>query len=441
MNPVTSVRDLEPAASVFRSRSRSRSRSRRWRGLLWLVALAAAGGVLPASAQCEGESQLKLPRGFCASVFADGLGQPRHMAVQDNGDVYVMRRGAPTLALRDEDGDGRADRHATFGEYQGTGIAIYAGHLYLGHDGGVVRYRLSDTLVPPGPAEVIVEGLRAEGQHAAKALAFDDEGGLYVSIGAPSNACQQRTRAAGAPGLDPCPQREKNAGIWRFDAGRTNQRQDDGERYATGIRHAVAMSWRGGANRLYAMQHGRDQLHQLWPERYDAQQGRQLPAEELLAIDRGDDFGWPYCYFDPFKDARMLAPEYGGDGEQMARCEDFERPVAAFAAHMAPNGMLFYQGEAFPSRYRQGVFVAFHGSWNRSPRQKGYDVRFLPLTDDDRTGEAEVFASGFAGRELIRSPSQAEHRPVGLAQDVSGAILVSDDAGGYIWRIHYEDPQ
>ena len=432
MNSGTSVASFEAGAVA---------RRRRWlHGVLWLsVVLAAGAWVLPVSAQCRGESALELPHGFCATVFAEGLGRARHMAVRDNGDVYVMRLGAPAMALRDEDGDGRADRRETFGEYQGTGIAIHDGHLYLGHDGGVVRYRLSDALVPQGPPEVIVDGLRAEGQHAAKSLAFDDEGGLYVSIGAPSNACQRRMRTAGSPGLDPCPQRVDNAGIWRFDAGRRNQRQDDGERYAAGIRHAVAMRWRGEEDRLYAVQHGRDQLHQLWPDRYDQQQGRRLPAEELLAIDRGDDFGWPYCYFDGFKNRRMLAPEYGGDGEQTtARCEGFERPVAAFAAHMAPNGMLFYDGEVFPQRYRRGVFVAFHGSWNRSPRQKGYDVRFLPLTEDGRAGEAEVFAGGFAGREPIRSPSQAEHRPVGLAQDAAGALLVSDDAGGHIWRIHYD---
>ena len=163
----------------------------------------------------------------------------------------------------------------------------------------------------------------------------------------------------------------------------------------------------------------------------------ELPAEELQEIEQGADYGWPYCYFDPLLNRRVEAPEYGGDGRAVANCAGYARPVATFPAHYAPLDLLFYSGTQFPAEYRNGAFVAFHGSWNRSPLpQAGYNVMFQPLNENVSTGTAHVFADGFAGTPQP-SPGNAQHRPVGLAEGPDGSLYVSDDSGGRIWKISF----
>jgi glucose/arabinose dehydrogenase len=288
---------------------------------------------------------------------------------------------------------------------------------------------------------VIVTGFPDQRQHADKPIAFDDAGGLYVNVGAPSNACQVQTRTRGSPGRDPCPQRQRHAGIWRFEDAKPGQTQAEGERYATGIRQCVAMAWNREADALFAVQHGRDQLHSLWPEHFTVEDNARLPAEEFLLVERGSDFGWPYGYWDPFQEKRVLAPEYGGDGEKVGRCGQFDEPLLAFPAHWAPNDLMFYTGTQFPLRYRGGAFIAFHGSWNRAPLpQAGFTVVFVPFADGRPTGEWEIFADGFAGREVVARPSDARCRPMGLAQAPDGALLVSDSQRGRIWRVVSERP-
>jgi glucose/arabinose dehydrogenase len=264
-----------------------------------------------------------------------------------------------------------------------------------------------------------------------------------VNFGSRTNSCQQEDRRDRSPGVDPCVELERRAGIWRFDANRTGQAATSGERWATGIRNAVAIG-ADGSGQLWAAQHGRDQLLQNWAPMYDAEKSAELPAEELLKVDRGDDFGWPYCYFDHAQRQRVLAPEYGGDGgREVGRCADKEPPVVAFPGHWAPNALVFYGGSQFPARYRGGAFIAFHGSWNRAPLpQQGYRIAFVPPPVgqsggalDGRAG-FETFAEGFVDG-TIQQPTQAEYRPSGLAVAPDGALFITDDKGGRIWRVVY----
>lgn len=392
------------------------------------------------------ETGLVLPEGFSATVFADRLGVARHIAVRDNGDVYIALRrlseGHGIVALRDSNGDGRADQMERFGEFAGSGIGIYQGYLYFATDSAVMRYRLREgELLPDETPEMIIEGFPEQSSHPVKPFTFDGQGHIYVDVGAPSNACQERSRTPGSPGQDPCPQLERQAGIWRFDADRPGQTQQaDGYHYATGIRHAVALDWNFEVGDLYVVQHGRDQLHQLWPELFTEEQSAELPAEEFLLVAEGSNFGWPYCYWDQFQDKRILAPEYGGDGKETGRCSEFEEPILAFPGHWAPNDLIFYTGDQFPEKYRNGAFIAFHGSWNRAPlEQQGYMVAFVPFEGSKPSGEWERFADGFAGQEKISSPGDARYRPTGLAIAHDGSLYVSETVQGRVWKISYQD--
>jgi glucose/arabinose dehydrogenase len=394
----------------------------------------------PAPPCARDNGGITLPPGFCALVVADSLGPVRHLAVAPNGDVYAAlsgRRGGPTgaLALRDTDGDGRADVRHAFGTGAATGMEIYDGWLYFAPDDAVVRWRMTPgELVPRGQPERIVTGLPTGG-HAARSMAFDGRGGMFVNVGSRTNACQAADRQTGQPGQDPCPELQTRAGTWRFDAGLPNQTQAQGERWATGIRNGMALDWNAAAGVPFAVSHGRDQLAG-WPG-FTEQANAETPAEEMFRLDRGTDGGWPYCFYDPAARRKLLAPEYGGDGRETGRCPGKAEPVYAFPAHWAPNDLLFYTGTQFPQYYRDGAFVAFHGSWNRAPLpQQGFNVAFLPFRGGRPLGTHEVFASGFATVENPQ-PQTARHRPTGLAMGPDGSLYVSDDVGGRIWRIRY----
>jgi glucose/arabinose dehydrogenase len=402
----------------------------------------AAPALAQSGPQCQpGDAGLILPDGFCALVVADAVGRARHLTVAPNGDVFVAvqparRGGAPggIAILRDTTGDGVADVIARFGEGVGDDVVLWGGYLYYATNDAVVRYPWTlGALEPAGPAETVVSGLPATRSHRAKSIAIAEDGSLYVNIGSPSNACQEPDRRPGVPGQDPCPQLETRAGVWRFDATRLGQTQEDGERFATGLRNTVALALRPQDGMLYGVVHGRDQLS-LWTDYYDEAANAELPAEEFVRITEDSDFGWPYCYYDPQREAKVLAPEYGGDGERVGRCAQKDDPLIAFPAHWAPNGLLFYAGTQFPPPFRGGAFVAFHGSWNRAPLpQGGYNVVFVRFAGAEPAGRWVVFANGFAGRDM--SPGGAEHRPVGMAEGPDGSIYVSDDSGGRIYRI------
>jgi glucose/arabinose dehydrogenase len=170
---------------------------------------------------------------------------------------------------------------------------------------------------------------------------------------------------------------------------------------------------------------------------YDTTTNANLPAETMYEMKQGDNAGWPYVYYDPIQNKKMLAPEYGGDGKTEGRGE-YKNPAMAFPAHMAPNALLFYTGSMFPEKYKNGAFIAFHGSWNRAPLpQEGYYVAFVPFENGKPTGKWEIFANGFAGVDVITSTRAAQHRPCGLAQGPDGSLYVSDDNKGTIYRILY----
>lgn len=392
------------------------------------------------------DPSIRLPEGFTALVVADSIGRARHIAVRDNGDLYIQlqdeKDGKGVAALRDEDGDGRADRVEYFGSHTGTGIAIYNGFLYCSSDREVYRYPLpeGDNLIPEESERALVAGgFPDQRSHEAKTITFDNAGHLYVNVGGPSNACMKQARTKGSTGMDPCPQLEWQAGIWQFDANALAQTQKgDGKRYATGLRNCVALEWNPIANSLYAVQHGRDQLNYLYPELYDEEQSAQLPAEEFVRLSEGDDYGWPYCYYDQLQNKKILAPEYGGDAKTQGRCAGKSQPILAFPGHIAPNDLVFYTAAAYPEKYHNGAFIAFHGSWNRSPLpQKGYFVAFVPMQDGQPSGNWEIFADNIAGIETVESPRDARHRPTGLAVGPDGALYIADSVKGKVWKVVY----
>ena len=413
---------------------------RRARAFLGLAVLALAGAAHAAQPACDKDTGISLPPGFCATVFADRLGTSRHMVAASDGTLFVAlqseEKGGAIVALRDSKGQGHADQVLRFGSEGGSGIALYAGRLYFATPTSVLRYRLPVTA--DAKPETVVGGLPSDGDHAAKSIAIDGEGHLYVNVGAPSNACQKLNRAAGSWGETPCPQLEQHAGIWRFEAGKTGQHfPRDGLHYATGIRNAVAISWFDSEHALYVVQMGRDQLADNWPNSFGDAQSAELPAEEMFRVEQGGDFGWPYCYYDQLQQKKMLAPEYGGDGKKQGDCAKYGQPLAAFPGHWAPEALLQYSGKQFPARYQGGVFVSFHGSWNRAPLpQAGFRVDFLPFADG-KPGAYETFADGFAGVKEVKDDSDARYRPMGLAQGPDGSLYIGDTQRGRIWKVIY----
>lgn len=386
---------------------------------------------------------LKLPTGFGALKVADGLGEARHLAVTSQGDIYVklsdFKDGKGIYYLHDVNGDGKADVKTGFGNYTGTGMVIKNSYLYASSNTEVFRYKLdaNGKVTNPDKPETIVTGLLDRHEHEAKAFTLDNDGNIYVNIGAYSNSCQVKDRTKGSPGITPCPILDSAGGIWQFKADKLNQTYGGGVRYATGLRNVVGLDWNTDVNALFVVQHGRDQLHDLFPDLYDTKQSAELPAECMYRLSKGDNAGWPYIYYDEIQHKKIVEPEYGGDGKKEGG-ENAIDPVVAFPGHMAPNGLLFYQGKMFPEKYKHGAFIAFHGSWNRAPEpQKGFFVAFVPFKDGKPSGDWEVFADNFAGGEEFMSPNKAKHRPCGLAQGADGSLYVSDDQGGTIYRIIY----
>jgi glucose/arabinose dehydrogenase/mono/diheme cytochrome c family protein len=407
-----------------------------------------------ASPSCpDDDSGLKLPAGFCATLFADEIGHARHMVVAPSGVVYVNTWSGPyfrqpphdggfLVALQDRSGTGRADVIERFGETVesggtgGTGIGIYEDWLYAEINDRIVRYSLpTGSIVPQGPPETVVSGLPLGGDHPMHPFVIDRDGFIYVDVASATNSCQLENRTLESPGANPCTELETRGGIWRYDGNRTNQRFSPAERFATGIRNAEGFAIDAAGN-ILAMQHGRDQLHANWPDIYEADQEATLPSEELLLLKEGGDYGWPECYYDPYVEKLILAPEYGGDGKKTGVCANKVPPVAAFPAHWAPNAMALYDKEGFPAHYRKGVFIAFHGSWDRAPyEQGGYNVVFQALAGVRARGNCEIFADGFAG--AVKSIERAAYRPSGVAVGPDGSLYISDDQHGRIYRVVY----
>ncbi|MEI7585477.1 PQQ-dependent sugar dehydrogenase [Runella sp.] len=386
---------------------------------------------------------ITLPQGFSAVTVTEESGKARHIVVNSNGDIFIklsaLKGGKGILLLRDKNNDGKADETQAFGDYIGTGIAISNGYLYTSSNQDVYRYKLVNGIPDEASKQTIVKGLPDKGQHESKSIALDGAGNLYVTVGAPSNVCQEKDRQKGSMGIDPCPLLEQHGGIWQFKADKLNQSQADGVRYATGLRNVVGLDWNKQTGELYAMQHGRDMFAAYFPELYPLPNGDDLPSEEFLLVKKGSDFGWPYCYYDHLQAKKLLNPEYGGDAKAIGRCAGKDLPIMGFPGHWAPNGLLIYSGNQFPERYKNGAFIAFHGSWNRGAKnQAGYLVAFVPLGKDGKpTGKYEVFANGFAGTDTP-SPGGAKSRPMGLAQGPDGSLYITDSQKGKVWRVMYQ---
>ncbi|HXE58346.1 MAG TPA: PQQ-dependent sugar dehydrogenase, partial [Gemmatimonadales bacterium] len=335
--------------------------------------------------------------------------------------------GGGVLALRDADGDGTPEASVTFGTGPVNDVELWKGHLYAALPDRIVRWRLEPgRLRPSAEPEVVVRDLPADGGHVAKSLVIGPDGTMYVNVGSRSNSCQERDRSAKSPGRDPCTELERRAGIWAFPADRTGQRFEDGRRFATGLRNAMALAIQPGTGLLWAAIHGRDQLSDNWG--FSAQENAENPAEELVQVSRGDDFGWPYCYYSNTHRRKVLAPEYGGDGERVGRCAKAKDPAVAFPGHWGPMALAFYADSLLGARYRGGAFLAFHGSWNRAPLpQAGYRVVFVPFRDGRPTGEYETFATGTEGPTALRAS--------GVAVGPDGSLYISADQNGKIWRV------
>jgi glucose/arabinose dehydrogenase len=263
---------------------------------------------------------------------------------------------------------------------------------------------------------------------------IDTGGAIYMDVGSASNSCQLKNRTLSSPGHKPCTELERRAGVWKFDANKTDQHFSPTQRYVTGLRNAVGLAL-GSDGSVWSTQHGRDQLGENFPKLYTLEQSSDLPAEELMHLTANADFGWPECYYDQNQKKLVLAPEYGGDGgKAVGVCANKAAPDVAFPGHWAPDGLVFYAGTMFPSRYQSGAFIAFHGSWDRPVgSQQGYKVVFQPFANGSPSGAYETFADGFAGS--IVQPDKALHRPTGLAVAPDGALFITDDKGGRVWRV------
>ena len=410
-------------------------------------------GQRAAAPSCDADNGgLKLPAGFCALVIADNLGEARNLVVAPNGDIFVSLRTGPRaegqppqpgyiLGMRDTNGDGKIDVKEKFGTNGATGIRLRNGYLYYATPTSIERFKLNPgELKPMGPAEVIVGGFPSgpnQPGHRDKDIAFDEAGNVYVNVGLPSNACTNPDRRPLVMGQDPCPQLQEHGGIWRFKADVPGQMFSAKNRYASGLRQAVALDWYNG--HLYLAMNSRDSLDTLFPDKFNAHENATRPLEPMLDVHEGSVFGWPYCFWDGQTNNYVLAPEYGGDGKQVGRCAQFEKPIAAFPAHYAPVDLLFYTGSMFPAHYRGGAFVTSHGSWNRAPEpMAGYQILFQPFAGGKPAGNYEVFAGGFTGKDQIMSPTEAAARPNGTAQGPDGSLYITESLKGKTWRVIYK---
>jgi len=411
---------------------------------------------------CENDGNLKfdnnnggliLPDDFKALVVHEGVGKSRHIAVNDNGDIYVKLRidfgKNGNVALRDQDGDGKADIIQRFGDYPNDGrfateMKINEGYLYFSSELVVYRQKLDpQVLIPTSKPEVILKDPYPMRWHNAKSLAFDNENNIYVTFSGFTNSCEDLARGYDDPmatvlGRNPCDELDYLGSIWKFDKNILDQKLIDGVKYSTGVRSVVGLTWNNQLDQLFAVNHGRDYLHNHAPKYFSKWDNAVLPSEEFIQINEGDDFGWPYTYYDHFKNKRLVAPEYGGDGIIEAS-DNYKDPIYGLPAHWAPNDLLFYTGDMFPDRYKNGAFIAFHGSTNRGPYpQAGYVVGFIPFKDGFPSGNLEVFADGFVNTEVVKDVKDAMYRPMGLAQGPDGSLYISESKKGKIWRVLFD---
>jgi glucose/arabinose dehydrogenase len=389
-------------------------------------------------AATPGCDALEVPPGFCATEFAPNVGPVRHLAVSARGVVYAAtwregRREGGVVALVDTNGDGRADVRERFGTEGGSGLVLRDSQLFLGTWSTVRRWTLPrDGLVPMGDGDAVVIGM-PETEHGARSLAVDGDGHLYVNVGVPSNACERDYPGRNFRGQEPCSELASGGGIWRFRSDSTAQQFSIDARYATGLRHTVALTVDHNGT-VWGAPHAIDHLDRWWPDAgYSREDAAGMPSETLHRISLGGDYGFPYCMFDARAGRYVASPAYAQSGAPRS-CDTAPRPDAVLDAHSAPLALQFYQASAFPPRYRGGLFIALHGSLFRDPLPRtGYGVAFIPFENGAPSGPVEPFAAG--RRRLGGSLGTALIRPSGLAVDSSGALYIADDTGERIWRV------
>lgn len=350
--------------------------------------------------------QIKLPPGFAIEVYATGVPDARQMALGDKGTLFVGSRTARRVhALVDRDGDKRADQMYTIasGLQSPSGIAFRDGALYVAEISRVVRYDDIESKLESPPEPVVVnDKLPTERHHGWKYLGFGPDGMLYVPVGAPCNVCDRKDD-------------ERFATITRMKPDGTGQ-----EIFARGIRNTVGFDWHPQTRELWMTENGRDNM------------GDDVPPDELLrAYKPGLHFGFPYCHGGDIPD-----PEFG----KGRNCSEFEPPAMKLGAHVAAIGMTFYTGQMFPEEYRNQIFIAEHGSWNRSEPQ-GYRIMLVKLKGN-KAVSYEPFAEGWLrGKGSSRGSmtlGDAWGRPTDVLVMPDGSMLIADDEADAIYRVTYK---
>jgi glucose/arabinose dehydrogenase len=341
-------------------------------------------------------NKIKLPKGFSITLFADNVPDARSMALGQNGTVFVgTRTNGNVYALQDADKDGKVDQPYIIasGLYSPNGVAYKEGTLYVAEINRIIRFENIDQRLKNPPKPSVVYGqFPKEKHHGWKYLRFGPDNRLYTAVGAPCNICE--------------PEKEIFSSLVRLNTDGTGM-----EILARGIRNSVGFDWQPDTNLLYFTENGRDNL------------GDDVPPDELNKWNQKDQhFGYPYCHGGDIPD-----PDYG----KKKKCSQFNKPEWKFKAHMAPLGMRFYRGQKFPENYRQQLFVAQHGSWNRSTPH-GYRIALLKFKQGKVISE-QVFAEGWLGKD-----GKAIGRPVDILELPDGSLLVSDDHAGVIYRINYK---
>jgi glucose/arabinose dehydrogenase len=339
------------------------------------------------------DKPIRLPEGFAIHIFAQGLRGPRMMALGPDGTIYVAERGADRIVrLPDRDGDGQADQVEVIAEgLDGpNSLAFYNdGSLYVGETTRILRLSAPDTQGLFQEHRVVIDGLPSGGHNTRTVLFSPDGASLFVSVGSSCNVCDEE---------DP-----RRAAILRYNPDGSGE-----QIYAHGLRNAVGIVFRPGTNELWATNNGRDML------------GDDLPPETIYRVEQGGDYGWPRCH-----SGRIPDPEFGSPDA----CQGVLPPAVEMQAHSAPLGLRFYNGNQFPAEYHGDLFVAFHGSWNRS-EPTGYKIVHVPIENDQPKG-VQDFAEGW----LV--DGSAWGRPVDVLVGADGSLYVTDDAGGIVYRIVY----
>lgn len=350
-------------------------------------ALAPYSGPLPLG-------EIQLPEGFKIDVFAENIENARSMTLSPNGTLFVgNRKGDKVYALKDTNNDGRADETYVIAEGldMPNGVAFRNGDLYVAEVNRIIKFpNIESQLANPPAFEVVNDQFPSDYHHGWKFIAFGPDDKLYVPVGAPCNIC------------------EKDNPIYSTIM-RMNPDGSGLENYAQGVRNSVGFTWHPDTKEMWFTDNGRDML------------GDEIPACELNhAPKAGMHFGFPYCHQGDLAD-----PEFGDKRD----CSEFTAPAQKLGPHVAPLGLRFYSGEMFPAQYKKQLFIAEHGSWNRSSKI-GYRISLVTMKDGQASGY-ETFAKGWLqGEEYWGRPVDIEPMP-------DGSLLVSDDFANVIYRIYY----